>query len=76
MKFIPIWEVKENKKSDNNNNCIICLYEFNIGDKISALPCLHVFHFDCIKHWLKNELSCPVCKLEVTLTSIIGENNN
>ena len=75
MKFIPVWEVRENKRSDNNNNCIICLYEFNIGDKIAALPCLHVFHFDCIKHWLENELSCPVCKLEVTLTSIIGENN-
>ena len=75
MKFIPVWEVRENKRSDNNNNCIICLYDFNIGDKIAALPCLHVFHFDCIKHWLNNELSCPVCKLEVTLTAIIGENN-
>ena len=76
MKFLPIWEVRENKKNNNNNNCVICLYEFQIGDKIAALPCLHIFHFDCIKNWLKNELSCPVCKFEVTLSSIIGENNN
>ena len=76
MKFLPIWEIRENKKSSNNNNCVICLYEFQIGEKIAALPCLHVFHFDCIKNWLKNELTCPVCKFEVTLSSIIGENNN
>ena len=76
MKFLPIWQIRENKKSDNNNNCVICLYEFQIGDNISALPCLHVFHHDCIKNWLKNELTCPVCKLEITLSSIIGENNN
>ena len=76
MKFLPIWEIRENKKSDNNNNCVICLYEFQIGDRISALPCLHIFHHDCIKNWLRNELSCPVCKLEITLSSIIGENNN
>ena len=76
MKFLPIWEIRDNKKNDNNNYCVICLYEFQIGEKISALPCLHIFHYDCIKNWLKNELSCPVCKFEVTLRSIIGENNN
>ena len=76
MKFLPIWEIRENKKSNNNNNCVICLYDFQINEKICALPCLHVFHYDCIHNWLKNLLSCPVCKFEVTLSSIIGENNN
>ena len=76
MKFLPIWEIRENKKSDNNNNCVICLCEFNIGEQIAALPCLHIFHFECIKNWLKNELSCPVCKLQVNLNNIIGQNNN
>ena len=76
LKFIPIWEVRENKRHDNNNNCVVCLSEFQIGDIISALPCCHVFHTECIKNWLKNELSCPVCKFEVTLSSIIGKNNN
>ena len=76
LKFIPIWKVRENKRHDNNNNCVVCLSEFQIGDIISALPCCHVFHTECINNWLKNELSCPVCKFEVTLSSIIGENNN
>ena len=79
IKFLPIWEIKENKKDSGNNenkNCIICLYDFKIGDQICALPCLHIFHFDCIKNWLRNNLSCPVCKFEVTLNSIIGQNNS
>ena len=73
IKFLPIWEIKENKKSENNNKCTVCLYEFKLSEKITALPCLHIFHCDCIKCWLKNELTCPVCKFEVTLSSIIGK---
>lgn len=75
IKFLPIWEITENKKRDNNNNCVVCLYEFKIGERISTLPCLHIFHCDCINNWLKNELTCPVCKFEVTLSSIIGKYN-
>ena len=76
LKFLPLWEVRENKRHDNNNHCVVCLCEFQIRDIISALPCCHVFHTNCIENWLKNELSCPVCKFEVTLSSIIGKNNN
>ena len=75
IKFLPVWEIRENKRHDNNNNCVICLYDFQIGDIISALPCCHIFHTECIENWLKNELSCPVCKFEVTLSSIIGQRN-
>ena len=35
MKFLPMWEIRENKNNSNNNKCVICLFEFNIGDKIS-----------------------------------------
>ena len=76
LKFLPVWEIRENKRHDNNNNCVVCLCDFQIGDIISALPCCHVFHTECIQNWLKNELSCPVCKFEVTLSSIIGKNIN
>ena len=77
IKFLPVSEVKEIKQNveDNDNNnkkCVICLCEFEIGDQVSALPCLHVFHTECIASWIKKHLQCPICKFEVTLKSLIG----
>ena len=76
IKFLPVSEIKEIKLNpDNNNNntkCIICLSEFEIGDQVSALPCAHVFHSECIASWLKKHCQCPVCKFDITLKSLIG----
>jgi hypothetical protein len=79
IKFLPISEVREirnnnpNENNNNNNNkCIICLSEFEIGDQVSALPCAHVFHTECIASWLKKHCQCPVCKFDITLRSLIG----
>ena len=46
------------------NKCIICLNNYKIHDKISYLPCLHLFHNGCIKEWLKRSNKCPLCKNE------------
>ena len=47
------------------NKCIICLNNYKIHDKISYLPCLHLFHSGCIKEWLKRSNICPLCKNEM-----------
>ena len=47
------------------NKCIICLNYYKIHDKISYLPCLHIFHCGCIKEWLKRSNKCPLCKNKV-----------
>ena len=41
--------------------CNICLDEYEIGDKISYLPCFHYFHYNCIKDWIEKSEKCPLC---------------
>jgi hypothetical protein len=48
--------------------CSICLSDFEEGDHITILPCLHQFHTDEISKWLLEESTiCPVCKQKVNL---------
>ena len=72
MNLLPSSVVTEEKEGDNN--CIICLNDMKIGDNVTSLPCLHVFHTDCIKHWLESKNSCPICKLVITEQSLRGGN--
>ena len=66
-----------NINNNNNNNgiskytkcdqiqCTICLERFKEGENIRRLECLHIYHINCIKNWLKNKDQCPVCKFKV-----------
>eukprot|EP00106_Octopus_bimaculoides_P014428 XP_014781870.1 PREDICTED: RING finger protein 11-like [Octopus bimaculoides] len=41
--------------------CVICMVEFNIGDALRYLPCMHTYHRDCIDDWLMRSFTCPSC---------------
>ena len=55
------------KHFKNQEKCAICQYEYKETEKVSKLPCLHIFHNDCIKGWLDKNKFCPICKKEIQI---------
>ncbi|KAJ2750578.1 hypothetical protein IWQ56_007008, partial [Coemansia nantahalensis] len=47
-------------------SCPICLEEFEAGEQVRELPCLHRYHVVCIDTWLVSRSTCcPYCKLDI-----------
>lgn len=46
-----------------SKDCAICLNDYTGGETCRVFPsCKHVFHLNCIDYWLRNHLTCPVCR--------------
>ena len=74
LNYIPFTEIKDvPKKKGDEPHCLICLCDFEVGEKVSSLPCFHCFHTKCIDEWIIRNPRCPICKFEVTLRNLIGE---
>ena len=44
-----------------DEKCMICMEEFEVGDTIKRLRCKHLYHSKCISKWLKQKKTCPIC---------------
>ena len=55
----------EGDDENDENLCIICVDEYEAGDELVVLPCIHRFHDDCIEEWLQQHDTCPICKIEL-----------
>ena len=66
IKELKVNKLKNVKKlSEDKKECVICYETFKNGDSIISLPCIHIFHDDCIKSWLKKSKTCPICKYNI-----------
>uniref|UniRef100_UPI00398E564B E3 ubiquitin-protein ligase DZIP3-like isoform X2 n=1 Tax=Pristiophorus japonicus TaxID=55135 RepID=UPI00398E564B len=52
--------------TEEQDPCVICHEELAI-ESMLILPCAHKFHFQCIGPWLKEQRTCPTCRLHVVL---------
>ncbi len=74
---MEIFEIKNVEKLDEEKkNCLIFFENNKDGDKCIALPCMHIFHADCIKTWLNKRGICPICKHEIKYDYFDIENAN
>lgn len=62
------WCISETAGTEGTGStCAICLSEFGEGESVQLLPCGHVFHTDCITHWLQVSHYCPMRCPELVL---------
>ena len=48
------------------SKCMICLVDYEPGEELRTMPCMHFFHRECIDRWLlKQGSTCPICKFNV-----------
>lgn len=50
---------------DNTEKCTICLCEFEDGEDVRRLPCMHLFHVQCVDQWLTTNKRCPICRVDI-----------
>ncbi|XVF15534.1 hypothetical protein REPUB_Repub09cG0162400 [Reevesia pubescens] len=48
--------------SVETEKCCICQEDYGDEEELGKLDCGHDFHFNCIKQWLLQKNSCPICK--------------
>ncbi|KAB5564626.1 hypothetical protein DKX38_004680 [Salix brachista] len=49
-----------------DSQCCVCLGDFEIKEELLQIPsCKHVFHINCIQHWLYSNSTCPLCRCDV-----------
>ena len=45
---------------------MVCFVEYEEGDEVRTMPCMHFFHRECIDKWLLERGStCSICKFNV-----------
>ena len=58
----------------NEGECSICLEVINRMEIPSCMmKCNHVFHFDCIKEWIEQNSSCPLCRTKDEVSVQVAE---
>lgn len=55
----PVLSYNDDVLTADKGECSICLDDMSEGDNIARLPCLCIYHKNCIDEWFKRKNTCP-----------------
>lgn len=58
-------KMKKDGDDDQQEKCTICLSEFEMEEDVRRLPCMHLFHIQCVDQWLTTNKKCPICRVDI-----------
>uniref|UniRef100_A0A182K899 RING-type E3 ubiquitin transferase n=2 Tax=Pyretophorus TaxID=44537 RepID=A0A182K899_9DIPT len=56
---------RASETDEDSEKCTICLSQFEIDNDVRRLPCMHLFHKDCVDQWLVTNKHCPICRVDI-----------
>lgn len=64
---LPTQEITLDLVTSEEPSCAVCLANLDVGatESVTALPCGHLYHRECIVPWLQQQSTCPVCRCEI-----------
>ncbi|KAK9131527.1 hypothetical protein Sjap_012014 [Stephania japonica] len=64
---LPIITVTKDvlERLGTETQCAVCQENLTIDESMQELPCQHLFHPPCLKPWLDEHNSCPICRHEL-----------
>ncbi|KAJ7521141.1 hypothetical protein O6H91_19G039800 [Diphasiastrum complanatum] len=67
VKKLPVTMMTDEvlKTLGEGSQCAVCREELLAGDATQKMPCAHLFHPECLKPWLDQHNSCPICRFEM-----------
>merc|ERR1711998_455993 len=59
---LPQCTMEEAGTTRECTGCAVCHEEFEEAERLTKLPCGHLFHRECIMPWLEVQNTCPTCR--------------
>jgi hypothetical protein len=56
---------EDESEENNGERCTICLCEYQEQEDVRRLPCMHLFHKECVDQWLPTNKRCPICRVDI-----------
>ncbi len=53
-----------------NIECSICLDNYEVGQPITILSCMHFYHENCLRIWNEDHVECPQCRENIDIIII------